>query len=69
MSLYELEQFINENHHLPEMPTAEQVSQQGMNVGEVETLLVKKVEELTLYMIELKKENEELRTAIKSLKK
>jgi hypothetical protein len=52
-SLFDLKTYIDQNHHLPEIPSAEQVEKDGLNLGEMNKLLVKKVEELTLYMIEL----------------
>ncbi|MEO7215176.1 hypothetical protein [Mucilaginibacter sp.] len=48
--------YIDQNHHLPEMPSAKDVEANGMDVGEMNTLLLKKVEELTLYLIEKDKE-------------
>ncbi|MBD0254262.1 MAG: hypothetical protein ICV83_00975 [Cytophagales bacterium] len=57
--LAEVEVFVKENGHLPEVPSAAEVARDGMNVGEMENTLLKKVEELTLYVIELKKENEQ----------
>jgi len=44
--------YIDENHHLPEMPSAAEVEKDGLNVGEMNKLLTKKVEELTLYLID-----------------
>ncbi len=60
-SLEELEQFIAENNHLPDVPSADQVSKEGLNVGDNQAVLLKKIEELTLYVIELKKEINELK--------
>ncbi len=45
MPLLELENYIKQNHHLPEVPTKEQVKAEGLNVEEMNTLLLKKVEE------------------------
>jgi hypothetical protein len=59
--LAELEQYINENKHLPEVPSAEEVAEKGHALGEMNALLLKKVEELTLYIIELKKEVDALK--------
>ena len=50
--LSEVEQFISTNGHLPEVPTAKEVEQNGVNLGEMNTKLLQKVEELTLYLIE-----------------
>ena len=57
--LAEVEQFIEENKHLPDIPSAKEVETNGVNVGEMEAKLLQKIEELTLYVIELKKQNEE----------
>ena len=69
MGLSELETYINAHHHLPEMPTAKEVAQNDLSVSETTALLTKKIEELTLYMIELKKENEAIKAELKSIKK
>lgn len=68
MPLTELEQFVTKNHHLPDMPTEEEVHEEGVNLAEMNALLLKKVEELTLYVIELNKENEEIKREINELK-
>ena len=54
-SLSELRKFISENKHLPDLPTAQQVANDGVAIGELNTTLVKKIEELTLYLIEQEK--------------
>lgn len=51
-SLDEVENFINENGHLPEVPSAKMVEVTGVGVGEMNAILLKKVEELTLYAIQ-----------------
>lgn len=51
-SLKEIETFIKINKHLPEMPTAKYIEDNGMNLGELQVILVKKIEELTLYLIQ-----------------
>lgn len=65
--LTEVEAFINENGHLPGVASAEETAK-GVELGKFNTLLLQKVEELTLYMIELKKENELLKAEVSSLK-
>jgi hypothetical protein len=55
ISLPELESFIKINKHLPGMPTATEIKNDGLALGKVSTVLVEKVEELTLYVIELEK--------------
>lgn len=54
--LEEVESFIKENKHLPDMPAASAVQENGVSLGEANTLLLQKLEELTLYMIGLNKE-------------
>ncbi|MBR0304492.1 MAG: hypothetical protein IJQ94_02480 [Bacteroidales bacterium] len=52
-SLQDLQKYIKENRHLPDVPSAEEISDSGVNLGEMNTLLLKKIEELTLYIINL----------------
>lgn len=65
--LEEVEAFIQENKHLPNVPSADQVVEEGVNLGEMDATLLRKVEELTLYVIELKKENRELAKKVEEL--
>lgn len=53
--LSEIEKFVKGNKHLPHVPSATQVSEHGIAIGELNTTLVQKVEELTLYIIEQEK--------------
>ncbi len=55
-SLHEIELFIKENGHLPGVPSAEEVKANGVNTGEMQAILLQKIEELTLELIEVKKE-------------
>ena len=55
LSLPEVEKFIQLNNHLPEIPAADEVKEKGIAVGEMNAKLLKKIEELTLYMIEMDK--------------
>lgn len=66
MPLLQLDRFIKENNHLPDMPTEETVLNDGIELGEMNALLLKKVEELTLYVIELKKELDDVKQQQKS---
>ena len=68
MPLKELEQYILKNKHLPEVPTQNEISKDGMDVYEMNAILLKKVEELTLYVIEQQKQIEQLENKIKSIK-
>ncbi|MBC7387991.1 MAG: hypothetical protein H7329_02155 [Opitutaceae bacterium] len=60
-SLSEVENFIKENGHLPEIPSATEIEENGMNVSELLKLQMQKIEELTLHLIEMKKEIETLK--------
>jgi Leucine-rich repeat (LRR) protein/PKD repeat protein len=66
--LSEVEQFIKVNGHLPDIPSAKEVEKDGVELGSMDAKLLQKIEELTLYVIELKKENESMKTDIKRLK-
>ena len=67
-SLSEVASYIDEHGHLPEIPSAETVEAEGVNLGEMESKLLMKIEELTLYMIELDKSVEALKQENESLK-
>lgn len=69
LSLEELSQFIAQNGHLPNMPTAAEVETEGLKVGPATGRLLEKIEELQLYIIEDYKRDEELNNQIKLLKK
>ena len=56
-SLAELSRYVGEHRHLPEMPSAGDVEQEGVDLGEMNKKLLQKVEELTLYIIDMKKES------------
>jgi hypothetical protein len=60
MSLTDLEAYVNEHHHLPDVPSAEEVEEQGIGLGEMNAILLQKVEEMTLRMIEMEKRIQEL---------
>lgn len=60
-SINELENFINKNNHLPGIPSAKDIETNGLSIGEMQKLQMEKIEELTLYIIELKKEIDKLK--------
>jgi hypothetical protein len=71
LPLTELETYINKNKHLPEVPSAKEMETDGLNLKEMNLLLLKKVEELTLHVINqekrinnLEQENKELRSSL-----
>ncbi|WP_421876511.1 hypothetical protein [Marinoscillum sp.] len=61
MSLAEIADYITENQHLPGMPSAEEVADQGISLGEMNVRLLEKIEELTLHVIRLEKELNKLK--------
>jgi hypothetical protein len=65
MSLNEVEKYYQLNQHLPEIPTEKEVIEKGINTSEMITLLLKKVEELTLYTVQQQKEIETLKSQLK----
>ena len=58
--LCEVEKFIKTNRHLPDVPSESEVLENGVNVGQMSAVLLQKIEELTLYIIELNKRIEDL---------
>jgi len=65
--LREVEQHIQEKGHLPGIPTEAQVKERGVSVGEISSKLLQKIEELTLYVIDINKENESLKAQLANL--
>ena len=62
MSLRELEQYVNTHKHLPNIPSAQEVEEQGdVDLGAMNALLLEKVEELTRYVIDLQNQIDELK--------
>jgi hypothetical protein len=68
-SLADVEAYINKYKHLEGVPSAAEVKEKGIDLGDNQTILLKKVEELTLYMIELNKKVEALAKENEELKK
>ncbi|WP_313375706.1 hypothetical protein [Chishuiella sp.] len=66
--LNEIETFVKENNHLPDMPSAKEIQENGLKVGEMNNLLLQKIEELTLYIIQQEKEINKMKQDIKLLK-
>ena len=59
MPLSELQAFIQKNNHLPNVPSAKEMTENGLNVAKTNVMLMEKVEELTLYMLQI---NEQVKT-------
>lgn len=62
-----LETFIKTHHHLPEIPSAKEVMENDQDLGDMNQRLLKKVEELTLYIIQQQKEITELKTKVAAI--
>ncbi len=69
MPLSEVEKFVKENKHLPNVPSADEMVEKGVEVGKTSKMFMEKIEELTLYMIEMKKEIEALKAENAKLRK
>jgi hypothetical protein len=67
-TLYDLEAFIKAHKHLPQVPTEKEVSIHGVDLGDMNKTLLQKVEELTLYLIEHRKELDALKADNKAMK-
>jgi Phage T4 tail fibre len=66
-SLTEIENYIKANKHLPEVPSAKEMETNGINLSEMNMLLLKKVEELMLYQIEANRKIELLQNHVQEL--
>ena len=69
LSLIEIENYIKEHYHLPGVPSAEELKNNGIALKQLNLLLLEKIEELTLYTIEQQKEIERLKKDLKVLEK
>ncbi|MFL9483220.1 hypothetical protein ACI6Q2_10630 [Chitinophagaceae bacterium LWZ2-11] len=67
--LSQVEQFIKNNKHLPDVPSAKEVADKGLDVGDNQAVLLKKIEELTLYMIEQNRKMDAQSKQIEEVKK
>ncbi|MBQ52932.1 MULTISPECIES: hypothetical protein [Leeuwenhoekiella] len=67
ISLDDLKEFINSHQHLPEIPSEQDVLAAGIDVGEMNALLLKKIEELSLYLIQEHELNRNLLNRIETI--
>ena len=63
-----MDKYITINKHLPEIPTEKDIFESGIDVGKINVLLLKKIEELTLYMIQINDKCIELENQVSTLK-
>lgn len=68
MPLWQLKEYVSEKRHLPDIPSEKEVVDNGVEVYEMQSLLLKKIEELTLYTIQLQEQIESMQTEINALK-
>lgn len=68
-TLAEVEHFIAANNHLPDVPSELEVKTDGIELATMDAVLLRKVEELTLYMIQLQKDNLEMKAKLEALSK
>ncbi len=66
-SLTQLEEYITKNNHLPDVPSSKEIEENGINLGEMDAILLQKIEEMTLYIISQQKQIEEQGKLIESL--
>lgn len=69
MPLTQLRSYINQNNHLPNIPSASEVKEKNVNVGEMQAKLLEKIEELTLYILEQEKRIKTLETQVSTTSK
>ena len=62
--LYDIEKFIRQNNHLPNIPSAKEIEEKGLQVGDIQKKMMEKIEELTLYIIQQQKEIDTLKKAV-----
>ncbi|MDR1112867.1 MAG: hypothetical protein LBL18_03815 [Bacteroidales bacterium] len=64
-----VEQYIKAHNHLPDVPAATEVEEAGIDLGQMNAILLQKIEELTLYLIEQNKKIEDLQKQVKQIQK
>ena len=67
MPLKDLGKYVTDNKHLPEIPTTAEIAKTGVNIGEINVLYLKKIEELTLYLLQQQKQLEAQQAQINAL--
>ena len=67
MPLSDLKAFVKKNHHLPDVPSEKEVMAEGIEIGDMQGILLKKVEEMTLYILQLQEQIDKLEQRINEL--
>ena len=65
-TIQELENYIDNHHHLPDVPSADEVAKKGYSQHDINKALLQKIEELSLYIIQQQKEIDDLRVKLKT---
>ena len=68
-SLSDVESYVKENKHLPGVPSAKEIAENGMSVSQMSNIFLEKIEELTLHMIQLEKENKALKAEMEQMRR
>ena len=68
MPLDDVHNFIQANHHLPDVPNEQEILSNGISIGKIQTTLLRKIEEMTLYLIQFNQENKALKQEVLKLK-
>ena len=66
LTLSDIEIYIKENHHLPKVPSAKEIEENGLSLKEMNLLLLEKIEELTLFTIQQQKEIDLLKVQVEN---
>lgn len=69
MPVDKLEDYVEKNGHLPNVPAADEIESSGLEVGEMQRLMMEKIEELSLYIIQQQKEIQELRDQLSTMER
>ena len=67
MPLSDLKAFVKKNHHLPDVPSEKEIMAEGIEIGDMQGILLKKVEEMTLYILQLQEQIDKLEQRINEL--
>jgi hypothetical protein len=68
LPLSEVMQYIEQNHRLPDIPSAREIEENGLDLGDMQSKLLQKIEELTLYMLQQSQQIENLQNQVNELK-
>lgn len=68
-SLWEIKNYVTVNKHLPDVPSAKEVEKNGQDLGEMNRVLLQKVEELTLHLIEMNEKKSDLEKRVEILER